>query len=81
MLNVSVTYESNPPVTVLLLDCDTVSQAKEKMLDVIFKVPKIHSAIIIITFLASTAMELIIQSVWFHLKMKLEEEPDGLGGI
>ena len=81
MLNVSVTYESNPPVTVLLLDCDTVSQAKEKRLDVIFKVPKIHSAIIIITFPASTAMELIIQSVWFHLKMKLEEEPDGLGGI
>ena len=39
MLNVSVTYESNPPVTVLLLDCDTISQAKEKMLDVIFKVP------------------------------------------
>ena len=47
MLNVSVTYESNPPMTVLLLDCDTISQAKEKMLDVIFKVPKNHSAIII----------------------------------
>ena len=83
MLNVIVTYESNPPVTVLLLDCDTVPQAKEKMLDVIFKVPKNHSAIIInhITFLASIAMELMTQSVWFHLKMKLEEEPDGLGGI
>ena len=82
MLNVSVTYESNPPVTVLLLDCDTISQAKEKMLDVIFKVPKNHSAIIInhITFLASIAMELITQTVWFHLKMKLEE-PDRLEGI
>ena len=31
-----------------------------------------------ITFLASIAMELIIQTVWFHLKMKLEEEPDEL---
>lgn len=83
MLNVSVTYESNPPVTVLLLDCDTISQAKEKMLDVIFKVPKNHSAIIInhITFLASIAMELITQTVWFHLKLKLEEEPDRLEGI
>ena len=82
MLNVSVTYESNPPVTVLLLDCDTICQAKEKMLDVIFKVPKNHSAIIInhITFLASIAMELITQTVWFHLKMKLEE-PDRLEGI
>lgn len=37
ILNVTVTYESNPPAAVVLLDCDTVSQAKEKMLDVIFK--------------------------------------------
>lgn len=60
MLNVSVTFESNPPVTVLLLDCDTISQAKEKMLDVIFKVPESHSPSLSITFLASLAMEIII---------------------
>lgn len=36
-LNVTVVYESNPPVHVVLLDCDTITQAKEKILDVIFK--------------------------------------------
>ena len=37
-LNVTVTFESNPPAAVVLLDCDTITLAKEKILDVIFKV-------------------------------------------
>jgi len=37
-LNVGVSYDSNSPVTVALLDCDTITQAKEKILDVLFKV-------------------------------------------
>jgi len=36
-LNVTVSYESNTPVAVVLLDCDTITQAKDKILDVIFK--------------------------------------------
>ncbi|XP_068690006.1 plexin-A1-like isoform X2 [Montipora foliosa] len=36
-LGVSVTYNGSPAVAVVLLDCDTISQAKEKILDVVFK--------------------------------------------
>ena len=31
-------YNGSPAVAVVLLDCDTISQAKEKILDVVFKV-------------------------------------------
>ncbi|KAK2550072.1 Plexin-A4 [Acropora cervicornis] len=36
-LNVRVSFDGNPAVTVMLLDCDTITQAKSKILDVIFK--------------------------------------------
>lgn len=39
-LNVRVSFDGNPAVTVMLLDCDTITQAKSKILDVIFKVWK-----------------------------------------
>ena len=44
-LNVTVSYESNTPVAVVLLDCDTITQAKDKILDVIFKVCSHHSSL------------------------------------
>ncbi|XP_068703592.1 plexin-A1-like [Montipora foliosa] len=36
-LGVSVSYNGSPAVAVVLLDCDTISQAKDKILDVVFK--------------------------------------------
>lgn len=36
-VGVSVSYNGSPAVAVVLLDCDTISQAKDKILDVVFK--------------------------------------------
>jgi hypothetical protein len=35
---VTVEYEDNPPVQVEVLDTDTIEQAKEKIMEVLFKV-------------------------------------------
>lgn len=37
-LTVTVEYEDNPPVQVDVLDTDTIEQAKEKIMEVLFKV-------------------------------------------
>ena len=37
-LTVTVEFEDNPPVQVDVLDTDTIEQAKEKIMDIVFKV-------------------------------------------